>query len=111
MIQAFGGDKFGHGKNTSVTCTHDVVDLSESTFNSRPDNAKIANDPGVFIGFQPLINIYFGRFVFVFKYMPIDADKIGNHGYNFIGAVFIRDSFEGGFFSFRMCGAHIRLLS
>lgn len=78
LLEAGRRDELRHGEQPTALHAHCVVDPFIIALNSGSDDAEIADDPGVFILFQLIVQLQLRRLMFIFKNAQRNTNQIGN---------------------------------
>ena len=78
LLEAGGRDELRHGEQPTALHAHCVVDPFIIALNSGSDDTEIADDPGIFIPLQLIVQLQLRRLMLIFKNAQRNADQIGN---------------------------------
>ena len=78
LLEAGGRNELRHGEQPTALHAHCVVDPFIIALNSGSDDTEIADDPGIFIPLQLIVQLQLRRLMLIFKNAQRNADQIGN---------------------------------
>lgn len=78
LLEAGGRNELRHGEQPPVFHVDRIIDSFIIALNSGSDDAEIADDPGVFILFQLIVQLQLRRLMFIFKNAQRNTNQIGN---------------------------------